>query len=861
MSDPLSYPSISAENKVWTRWWWLGSAVDKENLTRLLTQYRDAGIGGVEICPIYGARGAESRYLQYLSPQWMEMLVHTTAEAKRLGMGVDFTTGTGWPFGGPQVSDADASMTVMFKKIEVIDGKSLKEPLPKGKLEYAIAISERGERVDVTRDFPQFNLPAGSWSVYCVLTTQPIQKVKRAAPGAEGNVVDPYSLAALDAYLRTFGDAFAATKFDSPRAHFHDSFEYFKANWTPELFDEFQKRRGYDLRTQLPALMGEGDQDIVARVKCDYRETIHDLHLAYIERWSDWAHAHKSLSRNQAHGAPGNLLDIYFAADIPETEIFGDVPESEFTRIQFATSAAHLKGTTLASAEAFTWLGEHFQVSLNDLKKPADFLFLCGINHLFFHGIPYSPDDAGWPGWLFYASVHFGPNGGLWHDLPAFNAYVARCQSILQSGKPDNDLLLYYPQYDLWQRPSDLMEQCGVHNQKEWLFDTSFFRTSELLRSKGYSFDVISDRWLQKATIANNSKVAVGEQHYAAVVVPQTKVMSIETMQKLVSLAKSGAKVIVIGSLPSDVPGMERKLNPLDRFTFTGEGKLKVVDEQALLESLGSIRREPMVDHGLQCLRRSNDEGYTYFIVNKGDRSIDGWVELGVPAMSVVAMDPLQENRIGLCAVKSDASAKVYLQLRPHESIILRTFTSKKITGPAWRYEKPVGSAVEITGNWWVEFIEGGPVLPKSFQTPKLVSWTDLDDVERKRFCGTARYRLRFNKPAGNAKNWQLDLGRIADSARVQLNGKDLGILWCAPFAVSTQEALREGENELIVEVSNVAANRIGDADRRGVNWKAFHEINFVNRDYKPFDASNWPARPAGLLGPVTLEPMQSFQP
>src|SRR5215813_8972581 len=77
---PLAWPPATAACRPWTRWWWLGSAVDRENLTALLQQYRDAGLGGVEICPIYGAKGAENRYLPFLSPKWMDMLAHTTAE-------------------------------------------------------------------------------------------------------------------------------------------------------------------------------------------------------------------------------------------------------------------------------------------------------------------------------------------------------------------------------------------------------------------------------------------------------------------------------------------------------------------------------------------------------------------------------------------------------------------------------------------------------------------------------------------------------------------------------------------------------------------------------------------------------------
>src|ERR1700690_2238134 len=96
----LQWAAPTTENKLWTRWWWMGNAVDEKNLTKILEQFHDAGMGGVEICPIYGAYGAENRYLDFLSPKWMTMLAHTVRETKRLGMITDMTTGTGWPFGG-----------------------------------------------------------------------------------------------------------------------------------------------------------------------------------------------------------------------------------------------------------------------------------------------------------------------------------------------------------------------------------------------------------------------------------------------------------------------------------------------------------------------------------------------------------------------------------------------------------------------------------------------------------------------------------------------------------------------------------------------------------------------------------------
>src|SRR3954463_3527572 len=138
----LGWPAATRECRPWTRWWWLGSAVDKTNLTRLLTQYREAGLGGVEVCPIYGAKGYEDRFISFLSPKWMEMLAHTTTEAARLDLGVDLTTGTGWPFGGPHVTAEDASAKVILKRYELAGGSRLTSKLPVGQLQCLMAVSE-----------------------------------------------------------------------------------------------------------------------------------------------------------------------------------------------------------------------------------------------------------------------------------------------------------------------------------------------------------------------------------------------------------------------------------------------------------------------------------------------------------------------------------------------------------------------------------------------------------------------------------------------------------------------------------------------------------------------------------------------
>src|SRR5215204_57729 len=125
----LKWPAISQQTKPWTRWWWEGSAVNNNDLTWNLEQYKAAGLGGVELTPIYGVYGYEKQFVDFLSPQWMKLFDHTLKEAKRLGIGVDLANGTGWPFGGPWVTDDDASKTVYYKTYSLNGGESLKDAI------------------------------------------------------------------------------------------------------------------------------------------------------------------------------------------------------------------------------------------------------------------------------------------------------------------------------------------------------------------------------------------------------------------------------------------------------------------------------------------------------------------------------------------------------------------------------------------------------------------------------------------------------------------------------------------------------------------------------------------------------------
>jgi hypothetical protein len=300
------------------------------------------------------------------------------------------------------------------------------------------------------------------------------------------------------------------------------------------------------------------------------------------------------------------------------------------------------------------------------------------------------------------------------------------------------------------------------------------------------------------------------------------------------------------------------------RQAAVGKGLFLVgTDLQAMLRR-AKVAREPVVDEGVRFVRRTHTQGHHYFLVNRGDRPVDGWVTLGTPVKSAVLLDPMAENRAGLAALRQgkDGATQVYLQLQPGESCVLRTFADKEVQARPWRYFRAAEKSQAVAGTWKVQFIDGGPELPTAFETRELASWTERDDAEVKRFAGTARYTIEFDRPAGDAADWLLDLGKVRESARVILNGRSIGTLICPPFRLAAGEYLKPGRNTLEVEVTNLPANRVIDLDRRKVNWKYFYDANVASqRQRSGLDASNWPLQDSGLLGPVQLVPVKELAP
>jgi hypothetical protein len=866
--------TISATEKPWAYWWWMGSSVTKDGITANLKKMADAGFGGVHIIPIYGVIGDEDNYIPFLSPEWMAMLVHTTKETKRLGMGTDMTMGTGWPFGGQGVDSLHAAKQMILHKY-ALNGKQtdIKKYISADTKGFAL-YNEAGKPVFSSRPdvFPENKVRKNAKTLIVLEEKMTNQQVKRAAPGGEGLVADFFSKEAMQHYASPFINRFEETQFTDGRLRsvYNDSYEVYGANFTDDFLEAFETKRGYDLLPYLNFLEDSTPCDTRERVVTDYCETISDLLAEFTEEWVKISHEMDWMTRNQAHGSPGNLLDLYGYADTPETESFGsskfnipglqhdaDYSEARFGRpspltMKFASSAAHTHGKRLVSSESTTWLADHFKVTLAQVKPQIDELFISGINHVFYHGVTYSPPESEFPGRLFYASTNFGPHAHFWKTLPLLNRYVTDCQHIFQNTSPDNDLLLYFAPHDIWSRRNEknIICQFDVHYPEAWLQSKATGNLAQQLWNKGFAFDYVSDKNLIEDFSFDGAITGSSGVQYKTIVIPSLKIIPVATLRKILDLARRGAPVCFENDIPEDVPGLfalEERRAELKEIK-TELKKLPNVKLFTDIDQIG-IARETMTDQGLSYIRKRIGEKTIYFVTNLSDRFTEGWLALSASGKFAEIYDPLNQVR-GEAETKD---GKIFLQLMPGTSCFI-TLSEKSGTQKKFAYHKEGASEVDISQSWDLSTVEGAPTHPSGIHADTLQSWTRLGEDFRY-FSGTICYTKEFDLPDEFLKSDAvlLTFESLKETAEIVINGHTAGTIWSVPYRMYIPADLFQRHNKLELKVTNTSFNRVIDLDRRKVTWKNFHEINFVNILYKPYDASDKAPMESGVIGKVSL--------
>jgi hypothetical protein len=265
----------------------------------------------------------------------------------------------------------------------------------------------------------------GPREVFFFIASRTGMLVNRRCVGAEGFVLDHYDRAATGDYLKNVGDrlmqAFGPTP---PYAIFCDSLEVEQSDWTGDLLEEFRKRRGYDLKPHLPALVADVGPHTAA-IRHDWGQTLTELfNERFLDSLREWSRRHRTLFRMQCYGIPPAVLSSSAYVDLTEGE---GTQWRSLSATRWASSAGHLYGRPVTSSETWTWLhSPSFRATPLDLKAEADIHFLEGINQLIGHGWPYSAEGIAYPGWRFYAACALNDKNPWWIVMPELATYLQR---------------------------------------------------------------------------------------------------------------------------------------------------------------------------------------------------------------------------------------------------------------------------------------------------------------------------------------------------------------------------------------------------------------------------------------------------
>lgn len=446
----------------------------------------------------------------------------------------------------------------------------------------------------VTGDTISITLPEGhrGW-LYAVVRYESFASVINGAPGAAGSMLDHMNREAVSRYLHHMSDKLEQRLGPMKqwlRAYFVDSMELEGSNWTSDFAAEFRQRRGYDVEPWLPLLMFRvgrlGDvvsygfgasktpdfQEQVNRVRYDFELTKAELlHERYTETFLLWCQEQGVSSRAQAYGRGFFPLESSLGYTIPEGESWTtnylrhrvgyEMGDEDYRRgraytmiNKYVSSAAHLSGRRVVSAEEMTNTYMLFNTSLELLKVGSDMNAFVGVTHSVWHGYNYTPPQAGFPGWVQYGS-YYNEQNTWWPYFHLLNDYRARLSRLLQHATMMTDIAIVPPYGDLW-------SVYGVQTEPFPQFPPTGgkYESTQLLweavHKNGGNADLLTDRLLQQCSV-KQGRLCYGNKTYDVLILSQVERISVEAMQTLLRFAQQGGRVLCVGYPPSRSLGLD----------------------------------------------------------------------------------------------------------------------------------------------------------------------------------------------------------------------------------------------------------------------------------------------------------------
>lgn len=827
-----------------------------------------------------------------------------------------------------RITDVDEK--ALYYRAPYSSAKGVKQFLPDLPADTAISKNaiDQQQIVDLTDKLQpdgslNWKVPRGKWTIMR-FGTRNNGAVTRPAPfpglGFEADKLDTVAMNAhLDAYMGKLLNKIGQP--DPKRAgglkmlHM-DSWEMGAQNWTAGFRETFIKKRGYDPLPFYPVYTGNivGSTETSERFLWDLRLTLQELvlenHANYLKKY-----AHRNglkLSIEPYDMNPTADMELGAVADVPMCEFWskGFGYNTTFSCIE-AASIAHVNGIPLVPAEAFTAENnESWKQYPGSMKNQGDWAFATGINRLVYHTfVNQSLNDSLRPGMTMGPyGVHWDRGQTWWPMAEGYHRYIARCQFVLQQGRAVADILYLTPEG----APHVFRAPASALTGDEMLPDR-----------KEYNFDGCSPGQLYAAQVKDNCIVFPGGATYRILVLPSFKTMTPALLEKIRSLIHDGATVV--GPPPTGAPGLsgfpgsDKEVRAIAKEVWGVDAPEKRTAQAVALEQGGPnavVEASGSADAPEQRTTRSYGKGkviwngdlspkenslypeygptaailremgiaedfrspgpvrYThritadrdiYFVSNRTDQPFKTDATFRAAKGVPVLWDPLTGDIRTLPEFhKGDEKTTVPLEFEPHQSFFI---VFEKNASPSNKKKNFPQKFIAGTLNrpWTVSFDPkwGGPA---KITFDQLDDWTQRTEEGIKYYSGIAVYKQHFNLPAAATGKIYLDLGEVKHMARIRLNGRDLGVVWTAPWKVDITAAVKQKNNQLEIAVANLWPNRlIGDEklpddgirDGQWPAWllegKARTSGRYTFTTYNPYKKDS-PLLPSGLTGPVIIQ-------
>jgi len=775
-------------------------------------------------------------------------------------------------------------------------------------------IADPRDVVDVTTHVDgegclRWDAPPGPWVILRYVCMVTGEKLKVPSPASDGLASDHLNAEATRLHMnhvvaqlkRGLGDDLARSGLTN---FYLASYEVVGKVWSPVFAAEFQRRRGYALTPYMPAVFGArvGNDEMTERFLVDYEKTLGEVVVdAYYRTAADVAHAAGLRIKSEAggpgppiHTPPIEALQAHGAVDNVQGEFWPFRPLSDAINvIKEPASAGHIYGKRRIHLESFT-SSRHWAEGPQDLKESADRVFCEGGNHFVWHTWTHQSPAAGAPGWVYGAGTHLNRNVTWWRQAPAFLGYLARGSFLLQRGLFVADVLYYYGD-----RGANFVGP----------------RRNPTSLGPGYDYDVVNAEVILNRLAVRDGRLTLPDgTSYALLVLPDQDDMHPAVLARIESLVAAGATVL--GRRPArasgleDYPASDMRVKELAAIlwddldgqvrTSRRHGAGRVMQgraERSVLAELG-VTPDFVAPAALDYTHRRDGDADIYFVRNRETTAFSGAATFRVVGRTPELWDPCTATIVpaGLFR-RTDGGLEVALELAPLGSVFVvfrdrppvrevasvspaaavehradglclvtdQEGTYTVIFGSGERTEvtvAPLPNAVMLDADWTVEFASPAGA-PPPLSLPRVAPWTSQSAPEYLYFPSTGKYRRTFDLPDGwraRARRVELDLGHLWAIGEVWLNGHSLGVVWTRPFRVDCTSALRDGSNELVVEVVGTWHNRlVGEARGAVPRWTKtnIHQSQRgLGRDLQSGPWKNLDIMEAGLFGPVRLLPL-----